>query len=106
MLSYVIANAVRCLKPRGRLICLGPNVKYVGGAYWDFWDHHIPLSDRSLQELLELRGLRTVKIWKRFLPFTMSNGFRPPPFFVDLYLKLPWIWPLVGGQFLIIAEKP
>src|SRR6516164_6641447 len=105
MLSSVIANAIRCLKPAGRLICLGPNVKYLGGAYWDFWDHHIPLSDRSLRELLELKGLRIVKIWKRFLPFTMSDGFRPPPIFVDLYLMLPCIWPLVGRQFLIIAQK-
>jgi SAM-dependent methyltransferase len=105
VLSRVIASATRCLKPRGRLICLGPNVKYLAGAYWDFWDHHIPLSDRSLQELLELNGLQIVKIWKRFLPFTMSGRFRPPPIFVDLYLKFPWIWPLVGRQFLIIAQK-
>ena len=105
-LCDVIANAVNCLKPGGRLICLGPNARYLGGAYWDFWDHHIPLSDRSLQELLELKGLRIVKRWRRFLPFTMSNGFQPPPIFVDVYLKLPWIWPLVGRQFLIIAEKP
>jgi SAM-dependent methyltransferase len=105
MLSNVIANATRCLKQAGRLICLGPNVKYLRGAYWDFWDHHIALSDRSLQELLELRGLRVTKVWKRFLPFTMSNGFQPPPVFVDLYLRLPWIWPLVGRQFLIIAQK-
>ena len=106
MLSNVIANAIRCLKSGGRLICLGPNVKYLGGTYWDFWDHHIPLSDRSLQELLEIKGLRTVKICKRFLPFTMSDGFQPPPIFVDLYVRLPWIWPFFGRQFLIIAEKP
>ncbi|PWT79002.1 MAG: class I SAM-dependent methyltransferase [Acidobacteria bacterium] len=105
-LSGVIENGVRCLKPGGRLICLGPNVKYLGGAYWDFWDHHIPLSERSLQELLELKGLQIAKMWKRFLPYTMSNGFQPSPIFLDLYLKLPWIWPLVGRQFLIIAEKP
>ena len=106
LLSGVITNAVRCLKPTGRLICLGQNVRYLGGAYWDFWDHHVALSDRSLRELLELKGLRIAKIWKRFLPFSMSNGFRPPAAFFDLYLKLPWIWPLVGQQFLIIADKP
>jgi SAM-dependent methyltransferase len=105
VLSRVVVSATRCLKPEGRLICLGPNVKYLPGAYWDFWDHHIPLSDRSLQELLELNGLQIVKSWKRFLPFTMSGGFRPSPIFVDLYLKFPWIWPLVGRQFLIVAQK-
>lgn len=104
-LPAVIANAVRCLKPKGRLICLGPNIRYLAGSYWDFWDHHIPLSDRSLQELLELSGLRMITVWERFLPFTMSHRFRPPPVFVNVYLKLPWIWPLVGRQFFIVAEK-
>jgi SAM-dependent methyltransferase len=106
VLSQVIDNAVRCLRSQGRLICLGPNVRYLSGSYWDFWDHHIALSERSLQEMLELKGLRIVRILKKFLPYTMSNGLRPPPVFVDLYLRLPWIWPLVGRQFLIIAQKP
>jgi SAM-dependent methyltransferase len=106
LLTRVIEHAVRCLRPGGRLICLGPNVKYLSDCYWDFWDHHIPLSDRSLQELLEIKGLGILKIWQRFLPFTMSNGLKPPPAFVSLYLKIPWIWPLLGRQFLIIARKP
>lgn len=106
VLSQVIDNAVRCLRSQGRLICLGPNVRYLSGSYWDFWDHHIALSERSLQEMLELKGLRIVRILKKFLPYTMSNGLRPPPVFVDFYLRLPWIWPLLGRQFLIIAQKP
>ena len=105
-LSRVIEHTVRCLRSGGHLICLGPNVKYLGDSYWDFWDHHIPLSDRSLQELLEIKGLKIVRIWKKFLPFTMSNGFRPPAAFVSLYLKLAWTWPLLGRQFLVIAQKP
>jgi SAM-dependent methyltransferase len=104
LLSRVIEKIVRCLRSRGRLICLGPNVSYLSNRYWDFWDHHIPLSDRSLQELLEIKGLRIVRVWKKFLPFTMSEGFRPPSVLVSLYLRLPWIWAIVGRQF--IAEKP
>jgi SAM-dependent methyltransferase len=104
-LSDTINNAVVCLKPNGRLISLGPNARYLPGAYWDFWDHHIALSDQSLSELLELRGLRISKVWKRFLPYTMSLSFKPPAFLVDLYLRLPWIWPFIGRQFLIIAQK-
>ena len=104
-LSRVIENAVCCLSAGGRLICVGPNVKYLSGAYWDFWDHHIALSDRSLEELLEMKGLRVTRIWKKFLPFTMSNGFRPPSVLVTFYLRLPWLWPLAGRQFLMFAEK-
>jgi len=31
-----ISEAYRCLKPAGLIICLGPNIKYLLGAYWDF----------------------------------------------------------------------
>lgn len=106
LLSQVVDNAGRCLRPNGRLICLGPNIRYLSGSYWDFWDHNIALSERSLQEMLELKGLQVVRVWKQFLPYTMSNGWQPPPVFVNFYLRLPWLWPLLGRQFLIIAKKP
>lgn len=37
-LGRTLDEACRCLKPGGRLIAMGPNIKYVPGAYWDFWD--------------------------------------------------------------------
>ena len=45
-LERTLAEARRCLKPGGRLICLGPNIRFIGGAYWDFWDHHVALTER------------------------------------------------------------
>lgn len=33
-LGDTIAQAQRCLKPGGRLIAMGPNIRFVGGAYW------------------------------------------------------------------------
>jgi predicted SAM-dependent methyltransferase len=43
-LSQTILQAKKCLVPGGRLIAMGPNIRFVGGAYWDFWDHiwHLP----------------------------------------------------------------
>jgi SAM-dependent methyltransferase len=105
LLTKVIEQIVRCLRPEGRLICLGPNIKYLANCYWDFWDHHIPLSDRSLQELLEIKGFEIEKTLGKFLPFSMSNGFKPSPRLVIVYLKLPWVWPVLGRQFLIVAHK-
>lgn len=101
-----VHEAARCLRPGGRLICLGPNIRYVGGAYWDFWDHHVPLSDASLAELLRLAGLSIERGLPRFLPYTMSRGWVPPSSLVRLYLALPLLWPLFGKQFLVIGRKP
>lgn len=99
-----LAQARRCLKPGGRIICLGPNAKYLAGSYWDFWDHHVALTDVSLCEVLRLQGFAIERCVDRFLPFTMS-GRRPRPLWlVRTYLQLPWLWWLFGRQFLVIGQ--
>jgi ubiquinone/menaquinone biosynthesis C-methylase UbiE len=51
-----LEEAFRCLKPGGKILCLGPNIKFVNGPYWDYWDHYIPITEESLAETLSLRG--------------------------------------------------
>jgi SAM-dependent methyltransferase len=104
-LERTISEATRCLKPNGLLICVGPNIKYVPGAYWDFWDHYIPLTEMSLSELLRMNGFSIELCTGRFLPYSMSAGRTPPLFLVKLYLKMSFIWPLFGKQFLIVGRK-
>jgi len=41
-LKQTLQQAYQALKPGGRLIALGPNVRLLPGAYWDFWDHYLP----------------------------------------------------------------
>jgi SAM-dependent methyltransferase len=105
-LGKTLDNARRCLKPGGRLICLGPNIRFLHGNYWDFWDHYLPLSDYSLAEGLETRGFRLERVVPKFLPYTMARGSQPPVTFLKLYLALPPAWKLWGKQFLIVAAKP
>ena len=104
-LARTLEQAFRCLKPGGRLICLGPNIRYLHGAYWDFWDHYIPLTDLSLVEVLELTGFAIERALPRFLPYTMSRRRNPPLWTLQLYLRLPFVWPLFGKQFLVVARK-
>ncbi len=105
LLNSTMAEALRCLKPGGRLICLGPNIRYLPGQYWDFFDHHLPLSERSLAECLEAVGFKVERTIPRFLPFTMSNGRPSPSWVIRLYLALPMVWPLFGKQFLVVARR-
>jgi SAM-dependent methyltransferase len=100
-----IAEAYRCLKRDGLIICLGPNIKYVHDAYWDFWDHCIPITEGSLSEILQLKGFRIQFSIPRFLPYSMSSGKTPHLRFVKLYLKMPILWPLFGKQFLVVGRK-
>jgi SAM-dependent methyltransferase len=101
-----LSNAHRCLKPGGRLIAMGPNIKYTQGAYWDFFDHYVELTELSLSEVLTICGFGIEKNVGRFLPYTMSHGQQYPPWMLRLYLALPAMWPIFGKQFLVIGRKP
>jgi len=104
-LRNTLVEAARCLRPGGKLIALGPNIKYVQGAYWDFWDHFLCLTERSLAEALANNGYRVVLNYPRFLPYTTIGIPQSPGFLVRLYLRMPWAWRIFGKQFLVIAER-
>lgn len=104
-LMTTLQHAAQALKPGGKIICLGPNVAYLPGKYWDFWDHHIPLSDSSLLEALQLAGFEAETVVPRFLPYTMSDGLEVPQALIKLYLAIPMVWPLFGKQFLLVARR-
>jgi SAM-dependent methyltransferase len=104
-IADTLLQAKRCLRSGGRLIAMGPNGKYVGGAYWDFWDHHIALTERSMVEILEIQGFYVESVIDRFLPYTMVNTRSYPMFLVSLYLMFPLAWKVMGKQFLVIARK-
>lgn len=104
-IEHTISETNRCLKEHGKIICLGPNIKYLPGAYWDFWDHCVPITEMSLSELLKMRGFEIDVCIPRFLPYSMSTGSTPPLILVRIYLKFSLIWPIVGKQFLVIAKK-
>lgn len=99
------AIVTRCRKARSRLICLEPNIKFLPGEYWDFWDHHLPLSETSLAELLRLAGFVIDAKVGRFLPYSMSQGSAPPVILLRIFLKCRFLWPVFGKQFLVIARK-
>ena len=104
-LGRTLDEVGRCLRPGGRLIAMGPNVKYVPGAYWDFWDHHIALTEASLSEALRTRGFEIDVCVDRFLPYTMADGRQYPGSFLRAYLRLPFAWRFFGKQFLVVGVR-
>jgi SAM-dependent methyltransferase len=102
-LSETLLQAARCLKPGGRLIAMGPNIKHVPGSYWDFWDHYLPLTELSLSEGLRNRGFDIEVCHSRFLPYTMVGAPEYPVFLLRVYLAFPLFWRWFGRQFLVVG---
>jgi hypothetical protein len=99
-----VAHAL--LRPNGRLVVLQPNIRLVGGAYWDFIDHHVALTERSLVEAAELAGLRTIEVRTRFLPYSTKSRLPKHPALVRAYLAFRPAWWLLGKQTLYVGERP
>lgn len=95
----------RILRSGGRVIVLQPNIRFVGGEYWDFFDHHTPLTDRSLSEAVDLAGFRVTTCIDRFLPYTTKSRLPKSPAMVSLYLRVPLAWRLLGKQALVVGTK-
>lgn len=96
--------ARQLLRPGGRVIVLQPNIRLVGPRYWDFIDHKVALTERSLLEAAELAELRTVDLITRFLPYSTKGRLPADPRLVRAYLAFPPAWRLMGRQTLLVAE--
>lgn len=104
-LARTLLEIKRVLKGRGKIIILMPNIRYVGAAYWDFLDHQLPLSEKSMIEALELNGFEILEKKVRFLPYSTKSNLPKAPIFVWLYLKLAFLHPIFGKQSLIVAQN-
>lgn len=105
-LDRLFKSVIDLLKPGGRFLVLGPNIKYLADAYWDFYDHYLPLSHLSLEEGLAQAGFDIVEVIPRFLPYTTRSALPKAPALISLYLKTPIAWRLLGKQFLVTAARP
>ena len=93
------------LAPRGRVMVLQPNIRLVGPRYWDFIDHRVALTERSLLEAAELAGLRTQDLVTRFLPYSTKGRLPSARLLVRAYLAFPPMWRFMGKQTLYVGVR-
>lgn len=100
-----LAEARRILRRGGSLMILQPNVRLLPGAYWDFFDHHTPLTERSLVEAVTMLDMRIERVIARFLPYTTKSLLPQSPLLVRWYLRVRPIWWILGKQSFVLARK-
>jgi len=96
----------KSLKPGGKLAIMGPNFRFSTNEYYDFADHLLPLSDRTVEEHLAAVDMKCVRIIPRFLPLAFRSQRFSHPLLVKLYLAVPFLWRFYGKQFFIVATRP
>jgi SAM-dependent methyltransferase len=106
MVVKQLQEAHAVCRPGGRVMVLQPNIRLVGGAYWDFLDHRTALTEKSLVEAAELAGFTKWRLITRFLPFTTKSHLPRTPTLVRWYLRFPPAWRLLGKQTLYVGERP
>jgi SAM-dependent methyltransferase len=94
------------LRPGGRVVVLQPNLRLTGPAYWDFIDHKVALTEKSLVEAAENAGFATERVVVRFLPYTTKSRLPQHPALVRAYLQFRLAWWLLGGQTLYVGRRP
>lgn len=104
LLAVLRAVAI-VLKPNGRLLILGPNFRYCYKEYYDYFDHHLPLTEKAVVEALQLSGFEPRVVQPRTLPFTFRSRLPNWTWLVRLYLRLPWLWRFFGAQFFIVGQR-
>jgi SAM-dependent methyltransferase len=95
--------ARQLLRPGGRVIVLQPNIRLVGHRYWDFIDHRVALTERSLLEAAELATFQTVELTTRFIPYSTKSRLPQRPALVRAYLAFPPAWRILGKQTLYVG---
>ena len=108
--EHLLETLVECrriLRPGGKLLVLAPNIRYLGGKYWDYFDHHVPLTHLSMAEGLGVLGYEMQEVVPKFLPYTIKNTRLPRSLrLVRWYLKVRLVWRIFGKQMFIVAVKP
>ena len=88
---------------------LGPNYKHAMRAYFDYFDHHLPLTDRSMAEALSIAGFTISEQLAQTLPLSTRHRLPARPWLLSAlvlgYLHTPLLWKLFGAQFFIVAHK-
>lgn len=100
-IQKALAEFRRVLSADGTLFIVTPNFALSPREYFHDFTHKSILTHRSIEDLLQLTGLRIKDSIVRFLPFSSESNFPVRKWLIRLYLLLPRS--PFAGQSLFVA---
>ncbi|MBI2617166.1 hypothetical protein HYW55_03480 [Candidatus Gottesmanbacteria bacterium] len=83
-----------------------PDIGLIGHAYWDFFDHKVPLTCASLTEALNANQFQITYLRHPFLPYSTKVKYLPLwPIILKIYLAVRPFQYIFGKQFFLCAQK-
>lgn len=102
----ILKGVYLALKPGGKLLIMQPDIRRVGDEYWDYFDHKIPITEKSLAEAVKSAGFRIIDKRSPFLPYTTRAWWLPmSPGLLKIYLQLRPLQLIFGKQFFLCLIK-
>lgn len=101
-LDKTMKGIIRCIKPGGTMILIGPNFQYCYKNYFDDYTHKTIYSHISLVDAMYEYGFVATKVMPKFLPLTLKSRLPKSYWLTRLYLHSP-IKPM-GKQMLLVFE--
>ena len=97
-------EAMRVLKPSGRLVLVQPNFRDSYRRYFDDFTHVTVWTESGIADFLASLGWKIVLVRRKFLPLTLKSRFPVSPGLIRMYLRSPW--KPFAGQMLVVAVNP
>lgn len=104
--AHFLARMHATLRPGGVIAVMGPNFRFCAKDYFDCADHVLALTHVAVEEHLAAAGFQDITIVKRFLPYSFRGILPPSAAMTRLYLNMPFVWRVLGKQFLVTARRP
>lgn len=93
----------RVLKKGARVILMQPNYRYAYKEYFDDYTHKKIFTHVSLQDFFQANGFESVKVYAKFLPFSLKS--RLPKSYILTKLYLHFFYKPMAKQMLLIFKK-
>lgn len=102
-LFSAIKEFQRVVKQGGRIILMQPNFRYAYKEYFDDYTHKKIFTHISLRDFFQANGFQAIKIYPKFLPFSLKSRLPRSYILTKLYLYSPF--KPMAKQMLLVFKK-